>query len=115
MENFQLIDAINTLKKKSRETDQAVWKAIAEELDKAKRRRVVVNMSRINRHAQEDEIAAIPGKVLGSGMLDHPVTVAAFQFSDMAKKKIELAQGRTMTLRELAEKDPDVSKIRIMK
>jgi len=40
-----------------------------------------VNLGRIERYAQEDETVVVPGKVLGSGVLEKNVTVAAVDFS----------------------------------
>jgi len=115
MTNPELVSMIRALTKKSKSEGTALWKALAEDLDKAKRRRVAVNLSRLNRNTVEEEVVAVPGKVLGSGELDHPLTVAAFSFSETAKRKISLAKGSCMDLRELMESGVPPSKIRIMK
>jgi large subunit ribosomal protein L18e len=115
MMNVELIKIIRTLEKVSRERNQKIWKALSEDLDKSKRSRVAVNLSRINRYTKPGEIIAVPGKVLASGKLDHPVTIAAFQFSETAKKKIKLAEGETLTLNQLLEQEINPSKIRIIK
>ncbi len=57
----------------------------------------------------------MPGKVLGTGFLAHPVTVAAFSFSETAREKIALVEGRALTLRELLAEGVKPSKIRIVK
>jgi large subunit ribosomal protein L18e len=115
MQNTELVNTIRILKKASKDKNQKIWRVLAEELDKPNRRRVKVNISRINRYTGQGEIIAVPGKVLASGWLDHPVTVAAYNFSDMAKEKIEQANGEIINLTELLEKGIDPSKIRIMK
>ena len=115
MKNQTLKDTIQALMKASAETDQAIWGALAEELDKPKRRRVAVNLSRIDRHAEEDEVVAVPGKVLAAGSLSKPLKVAAFSFSEGALEKISLAKGEAMTLTELFEAGVEPSKIRVMK
>jgi large subunit ribosomal protein L18e len=56
----------------------------------------------------------VPGKVLGSGTISHNVTVAAFAFSQNAKKQIESAKGKTMTINELLRKNPKGKDIRII-
>jgi large subunit ribosomal protein L18e len=58
---------------------------------------------------------AVPGKVLASGSLSHPVTVAAFSFSEGAREKITLAEGRVMSLTTLLEEGIEPSTIRILK
>ncbi len=115
MKNQTLKDTIQALMKASDETGKAIWRALAEELDKPKRRRVAVNLSRIDRHAAEGEVVAVPGKVLAAGSLSKPLKVAAFQFSEGALEKISLAKGEAMTLTELLEAGVEPSKIRVMK
>ncbi len=115
MMNQTLKDTIEALKTASDETGKAVWGALAEELDKPKRRRVAVNLSRINRYTAEGEVVAVPGKVLAAGSLSKPLKVAAFSFSEGALEKIGMAKGEAMTLTELIDSGIEPSKIRIMK
>ena len=115
MKNTELIKTINALREASEEREQAIWKALAEDLDKAKRRRVAVNLSRIERYTEEGEVVAVPGKVLASGSLSKPLKIAAFSFSETAKQKIGWVKGEHMSLRELLESGIEPSKIRIMK
>ena len=114
--NPELVSIIRELKKKSRSEGVGLWMALAESLDTAKRSRAAVNLSRLNRNtAAEEEVVAVPGKVLGSGELDHPLTVAALSFSETAKKKIALAKGRCLSLKELMNSETAPSRIRILK
>jgi len=115
MINPELISTIRSLKKASRKQGIQLWKALADELDKAKRRRVALNLSRINRHTEAGDVVAVPGKVLGAGNLTHPVTVAAFSFSNTAREKIDFAEGRAITLMELLAESKNPSEIRILK
>jgi large subunit ribosomal protein L18e len=115
MKNQTLKDTIQALMDASDETGKAIWRALAEELDRPKRRRVAVNLSRIDRHAEEGTVVAVPGKVLAAGSLSKPLKVAAFQFSEGALEKISLAKGEAMTLTELLEAGVEPSKIRVMK
>lgn len=115
MKNQILIDTINTLREASENSGKAIWKALADELDAAKRRRVVVNLSRIDRHTEKDEYVAVPGKVLAAGSLSKPVNIAAFGFSEGAIEKIKMAKGQYMTLKDLLDSGVEPSKIRIMK
>lgn len=112
--NPELLKTIKALKKASKEGPR-IWRALARELDSSRRRRTSVNLSRINRHTEAGDVAAVPGKVLGAGFLDHPVTVAAFSFTATAREKITLAEGRAITLLELLEEGVEPSRIKIMK
>ncbi len=115
MKNQTLIDTITALEKASEESGKAIWKALAADLDKAKRKRVAVNLSRIERHTAEGEVVAVPGKVLAAGDLSKPVKIAAFQFSEGALEKIKNAQAEAMSLTELLDSGIQPSQIRIMK
>ena len=115
MESSTLIDTIKTLQKASKESGKAIWKALAEELDKSKRNRSSVNLSRIDRHTEYGEYVAVPGKVLAAGNLSKPVKIAAHAFSAGAVEKIKAANGEYLTLVELVEAGVEPSKIKIMK
>ena len=115
MINPELKNTIKALRKASKKGGSATWEALAEELDRAKRRRVAVNLSRINRHSRAGDVVAVPGKVLAAGALKHPVTVAAFSFSEKAREKTEDAGGRALSLTELLAEGIEPSNIRILK
>jgi len=115
MTNRQLVDTILALEKASEETGKAIWGALAEELDRSKRRRVFVNLSSIDRHTQMGDVVAVPGKVLAAGGLSKAVKVAAFSFSEGALLKIRAAKGEAMSLTDLLEAGVEPSRIRIMK
>ena len=115
MMNKELETTIRELKTAKKKTGQPIWGALAEALDKPKRIRVDVNLSAINRLTKEGEIAAIPGKVLASGSLEHPVTVAAYSFSNLAKEKIKAAGGEAKTLTQLVAEGVEPSKIKLIK
>lgn len=113
--NAELKKTVRTLREASKKGGPAIWAALADDLDKAKRGRVAVNLSRINRHSEAGDIVAVPGKVLAAGSLKHPVTVAAFSFSEKAREKTTLAGGKTITLTELLVEGVEPSKIMIVK
>ncbi len=102
------------MKKASRENDARIWASIADSLDKARSRRLSVNLSRISRHAQKGQVIAVPGKVLGAGKLNAPMTIAAFAFSAKAVEKVRKSKGKCLTLTELVTKDPKGSNVRII-
>ena len=112
--NPELISLIRDLKKHSRENGAGLWLAISESLTSSKRSRVAVNLSRLNRYTKEGETVVVPGKVLGSGKADHPLTVAAFAFSNIAKSKIKEAKGNYLSIRDLMKKNPTGKNVRLM-
>jgi len=104
--NPHLIELIYFLKKKARENEAPIWRDAAERLSKSKRKRVGVNLSQLNRYTKESDEVIVPGKVLGAGLIDHPVTVAAFAFSDQAKEKILRAKGKCISIPDLIKTNP---------
>lgn len=108
--NVHMRTLINRLQK----TKSAAWKNVAKKLGSARRKKVEVNVSLINRHAKDKETIVVPGIVLAGGEINKPVTVAAWRFSPTAAEKIKKAKGSTMTIEELLKKNPKGSKIRIM-
>ncbi|MFA7397777.1 MAG: 50S ribosomal protein L18e [Candidatus Bathyarchaeia archaeon] len=113
--NPQLIQVISLLKKTSRAQDAPIWVDVADYLAHTRSRRVVVNLSSINRATEKDDVVVVPGKVLASGALDHSVTVASFEMSESAKVKLEASKGKYITIEELLEKNPKGSKVKIIR
>ena len=112
--NPELLKLIRSLRKKAKENDVAIWRDVADRLSASKRRRISVNLGRLNRYTEQKEAVVVPGKVLGAGRLEHPLVVAAFAFSDEARQKIAQAKGKCLTIFELVENTPKGSNVRIM-
>jgi large subunit ribosomal protein L18e len=112
--NPELLQTVRFLRKQSKENEAEIWKRIAELLAKPRRKRIAVNISRLNRYTEKNEIVVVPGKVLGAGEIDHPITVAAFAFSQKAREKIRKARGKCLSIIELVKKNPKGSKVKII-
>ena len=112
--NPVILDLILGLKKQSREKEVPLWRDIAIRLERPTRNYPEVNLSRINRYTKEKDLILVPGKVLGSGELNHKLTVAAVSFSGSAKTKITEAGGTCLTIEELMSNNPEGSRVRII-
>ncbi|VVB52558.1 50S ribosomal protein L18e [uncultured archaeon] len=112
-ENPARLDVIQQLKKASKE-DSAIWERVAKELSRSRRQRREVNIHKINRFTQDGDIIVVPGKVLGDGDIDHSVIVAAFQFTEGAKIKIESAGGSHKSILDIAKENPSGTNIKII-
>ncbi|QSZ67740.1 50S ribosomal protein L18e [Methanofollis aquaemaris] len=113
--NPRLTHLIATLKDTARENDAKVWRAIAQNLESPSRNYAEVNIGKINRYAQDGETILVPGKVLGSGVLNQKVSVAALNFSESAISKINGLEGSCMTIEELVQTNPKGSGVRILR
>ncbi len=102
------------LKKNASEHQVAIWKRIAEDLEKPSRQRRIVNLSRISKYSKENEVIIVPGKVLGSGTLDHKVVISAYQFSKSAVDKINEAGSKIIDINDLIKESPKGKNIRIL-
>ena len=112
--NPHLKNLIAELKKKSIEDSCGIWKRLAVDLERPTRNRRAVNLSRINRFTKDNELIVVPGKVLGSGVINHKVTVAAFAFSDSAVEKLKKNNCDVISIKDLMDKKPKTSDIRII-
>ncbi len=112
--NIVVRKLIRSLRKAARENEAPVWSYVAELLGKPSRKRVVVNISRIERHASEGDSVVVPGKVLGAGELSKKVTVAALSFSETAIQKIKDAGGRALTIEDLILENPKGKGVRVI-
>ena len=65
-------------------------------------------------HTKENETIIVPGKVLGSGILNHKLIISAYQFSEQALDKLEKSGAKIVPLLELSKEKPDGKKIRII-
>ncbi|HNS83686.1 MAG TPA: 50S ribosomal protein L18e, partial [Methanolinea sp.] len=104
--NPRLVNLISLLKDTSRQNEVNVWRDVAVRLEAPARNYAEVNLSKINRYAGDGETIVVPGKVLGSGMLETSVKIAALTFSQSAATKILEANGQCLTIEELVKDNP---------
>ncbi|RLE83677.1 MAG: 50S ribosomal protein L18e [Thermoprotei archaeon] len=111
--NIHLRRLIHHLRKASRENKVKIWRRVAELLSRPTRNKVEVNISKINRYTEDGDVVVVPGKVLGSGELDHKVIVAAWSFSRKAYDKISKS-GKAISIKELIESNPKGKGVKII-
>lgn len=83
-----------------------IWQRVASELAKPRRKKVEVNLSKIEQYAKPGTTVLIPGKVLGSGNLTKNVKIVAFGFSESAKKLISATGSQALSIEELLASNP---------
>jgi large subunit ribosomal protein L18e len=108
---------ITEIEKHGKKTKQKIFLAIAEQLSKARRARVTVNLRKLSALATANakKVLVIPGKVLSIGEATAGMQVAALQYSKDAKQKIEKAKGKAMTLKELINSKAKPSEMTMVK
>lgn len=105
---------LTELIEKLRKQKNGVWKRAADFLDKPRRKRVEVNLSKIEAYAPEGSTVLVPGKVLGAGRISRKLTVAAFSFSESAKKAMAEGGAKTLSIEDLVSQNPDGKSVVIL-
>ncbi len=105
---------IQDLKKKSWENEAPIWRDIAKRLEKPTKHRVTVNLSRIDRYANEGDTVLVPGKLLAAGVITKKVKVAAYSFSAAAVEKVTQAGGQCVSIESLVESNPTGTNVKIL-
>ncbi|MEM1542313.1 MAG: 50S ribosomal protein L18e [Ignisphaera sp.] len=113
--NYVTRKTIRILRKYSKLYNARIWRYVAELLGKPSRKRVVVNLSKINRYTSNEDVVVVPGKVLGTGSLNHRVTVVAISFSQQAIAKIKSMGGRAIHILEFLNENPKGSRVKVIK
>jgi len=90
------------------------WGAVARHLSKSHRSMAEVDVVRLASLMPQGAIALVPGKVIGSGKIEAPVSVAALGFSAGARAAIARAGGKCLTIGELATQNAKGTGIAIM-
>jgi large subunit ribosomal protein L18e len=112
--NPVLKELIVDLRIKANDQKSAIWKRVADDLERSTRSRRIVNLAKLNRYTKENETVVVPGKVLGGGALEHKINIAAFKFSESAKKKLESNGSTIISLNEISKTSPKGKSIRII-
>ncbi len=105
---------LNLLRRSAYQHRAPVWRRVRELLSRSRRRRMSVNISKINRYSGDGDVIVVPGKVLGSGSIDHKVVVGAYKYSLKAKMKLEEAGCEVLTIEELVRRYPDGKGVKII-
>jgi len=111
--NPHLLKLVEELKRSSHQHDAPVWKTAARRLDSTRQHWAEVNLTRVARHAKKGETLLVPGKLLGSGEITFPVTVAAWSVSVSAREKVLKAGGKVLGIGELLRTNPKGKAVRI--
>jgi large subunit ribosomal protein L18e len=99
----------------SRKENAPIWKRVAELLSNSARRRIEVNVGKIQKLAKDGDVIVVPGKVLGSGTITKKVVVAAWRFTPSARQKIQSAGGRAISIYDLLRENPKGSGVVIIR
>jgi large subunit ribosomal protein L18e len=92
-----------------------IWSEASNLLSNPSKTRVEVNLGRMSRLTDAGEAIFVPGKVLGTGVIDKKLVVGAFSFSSSARSKIEASGGSALSIEEFLKKYPKGSGVKLVR
>ena len=111
--NQRLQELISSLKKQSMEHKTGVWKRVALELERPSRQQRVVNLSKIEKYSNDNDVIVVPGKLLSGGELTKKVTIIAYNYSQKTLDKIN-GKAHVISIEEAMKKYPNAKDIKIL-
>ena len=91
-----------------------IWKYIEKKFESSRSNRSEVNISKLETITKESDIIIVPGKVLGSGVINHKIILSSFSISVAAMKKLIDCGGKFLTINEFVEQYPNGKGVRII-
>lgn len=113
-QNPAILDTAKVLKDIYIKDLKPIWKRVYDLIMKPTRKRIVVNLSRIEKNTNDNDIIIVPGKLLGTGTLTKKITIAPLMISQTAIEKIETNGSKVVSIVDLAKKNPNGTKIKII-
>jgi large subunit ribosomal protein L18e len=104
----------SSLRNAYKRSGSPIWKSIEKKFQSSRSNRSEVNVSKLDNITKEGDIVIVPGKVLGSGIINHKIILSCFSISVAAMKKIIDCGGEVITINELVEQYPDGKGVRII-
>ena len=105
--NSQLRRTIVLLERAGKQKKVPIWTVASRILESPASLEVEVNVGRLSRLVEDGQVVFVPGKVLGTGVIDKKVTVGAYAFSDSAITKIVASGGKAVSVEEMVNEYPD--------
>ena len=113
--NPRTLNMVKEMYALSEKEGAAIWKDLAKRFEKPRRNWAEVNLSRLNRVTKKGDVIVVPGKILGNGLIEHPIEAYVFSISESAKSAIEKAKGKVGIIEDLMKKNPKATGVRIIK
>ena len=102
------------LERHSKKTKQRIWQDAARVLLSSRKNRASVSVAQISKNSKAGSKVVVAGKVLGTGSIDHEVTVAAYSFSQSAKSKISSSGGKCLSISDFMNTAKDAKGVLLL-
>ena len=106
MSNQLVKQMAKDLKKASTKNDAPIWSKLAEMALKPSSARRTINVNKINDLTKDNDVIVFPGKVLGTGVISHKITLSSFSISNSAATKILESGGKILSFENMIEQYP---------
>lgn len=112
--NIQKLELIDKFYKAAKENKKEIFSAIAQNLEAPRRKESRINLSKLEKlnAVVDGDIVIIPGKLLGTGILNKKITIYAGDFSKNASLKLN---NKVKKLKDLLTDKIDYKKSKIIK
>lgn len=90
------------------------WRKVAQMISSSRRKYSSVNFHEIERKTKAGDTVVVPGKVLGSGILDKKIRICALAFSESAREKATHSKSELIFLIDEMKKNPKAEGIKII-
>jgi large subunit ribosomal protein L18e len=78
-----------------------MWKKVYSMVAVPRRSRCDANIYKINQCSGAGDLVIVPGKVLGTGTMDHSVSISAIEYSGKARSELEKAKCTILDINAL--------------
>jgi large subunit ribosomal protein L18e len=104
-ENPKVLKWIEVLESSAKKSEKkAFCKRILGIVSKPSRKAVAVNLYKINKYSKNNDNIIVPGKILSTGSIDHPVSISAIDYSAGAMKELKNANCNILNIEEIIGK-----------
>jgi len=91
------------------------WLEVASILSGPRRKKISINLDKIDKETKEGDTVVVPGKVLGGGEISKKIRIASLSFSEEAEKKLREKKCEVVSIEEEVRVNPEAKGIKILK
>lgn len=114
MTNQLVIKMVKDLRQASSKNKAPIWSKLAQMAQKPTIARRIVNVGKLAKVTNDNDVVVVPGKILATGNISHKITLCSFSISATAAKKITQAGGKIINYSEMISKFPTGKGVKII-
>ncbi len=88
--------------------NSGLFKRVSELVALPKRKRIAVNVDKLDKQTKEGEVVIVPGKVLAAGKISHKISICAVNYSADAERKLKEAKCDLLSIEEILKRKPRI-------